>query len=147
MNSYSFIRSLVVCAAAWLAAPVCFGAAADRQQVQAQLLDQAELLCANCFFGTSDYYYCFATDDKILIAYQRIPVLNWRDKSKNYLTRVHHAWTAWTAPGESVPVSYDDKHLWVARPEGKQVKLILDYSHDVFTNNPRCQQAVRAKNH
>lgn len=136
----------IVCLSASLALAVSFGAAPDRQKAQAQVLDRAELLCANCFFGTSDYYYCFAADDKILIAYQSIRVLNWRDQSKNYLTRVHRAWTPWTAPGESVPIVYDAKNLWVARPDGKQVKLTQDYSRDVFTSNDRCQQAVRAKN-
>ena len=97
MNSYSYIRSVIrtsVCVAASLAAPVSFGAAADRQQAQAQLLDHAEFLCANCFFGASDYYYCFEADNKVLIGYQKTPVLNWRNESKNYLTSVHHTWAA-----------------------------------------------------
>src|SRR5579862_5594779 len=101
MTLYSHVRSLIrisVCVAAVLAAPSLFGAAPDRQQAQAQLLDRAELLCNNCFFGPSDYFYCFATDNKILIGYQRIPVINWQDKSKNYLTKVHKAWTVWAAP-------------------------------------------------
>ena len=92
MNVCSYVRTVIrasVCLAASLAAPVSFGAPADRQQVQAQLLDHAEFLCANCFFGPSDYYYCFATNNKVLIGYQRTPVLNWRDQSKNYLTPVH----------------------------------------------------------
>ena len=75
MNSYSYIRSVIrtsVCVAASLAAPVLFGAAADRQQAQAQLLDHAEILCANCFVGASDYYYCFAADNTVLIGYQRL---------------------------------------------------------------------------
>lgn len=134
-----------VCLATWLALAVSFGAPTERERVRAQLLEHAELLCTNCFFGTSDYYYCFAADDKTLIGYQRIPVLNWRDKSKNYLRRVHQEWTAWTAPDQSIPISYDDKHLWVARPDGKQVKLTQDYSRDIFTNNDRCQHAAKAQ--
>ncbi len=148
MASYSYIRYLIrtsVCVAASLAAPVSFGAAPDRQQVQAQLLDHAELLCENCFFGTSDYYYCFAADNKVLIGYQRTRVLNWRDQSKNYLTRVHRGWTVWTPAGQTVPISYDDKHIWVTRSDGKQVELTQSYSHDVFTENDRCREAVRAK--
>lgn len=137
---------LYVCVAATLAAPWAFGAsAADRQQAQAQVLDHAEVLCDNCFFGPSYYYYCFATDNKVLIGYQRTQVLNWQDKSKNYLTKVHRAWTPWTAPGETLPISYDDKHIWVARPDGKQVKLIQTYSRDVFTNSDRCRAAVTRK--
>ena len=150
MKLYSPIRSLIrasACMAASLAAPVSFGAAADRPQIQAQLLDHAELLCANCFFGPSDYYYCFAVDNKILIGYQRTPVLNWRDDSKNYLTKVHRKWTPWTAPGQTVPINYDEKHIWVSRADGKPVRLTQNYSLDVFTNNDRCREAVRAKGH
>ena len=166
MRSYSYIRSVIrtsVCVAAALDAPVSFGAAAARQQVQAQLLDRAEILCANCFFGPSDYYYCFAADDKILVGYQRVPVLNWQDKSKNYLTPAHPAWAAWAAPGQTVPIGYDDKHIWVSRanakPEkrhlrahlkafafwvsrgdDKQVKLTQSSVRDIFTNNDRCRR-------
>ena len=171
MRSYSYVRSVIwtsVCLAASLAAPVSFGAAADRQQAQAQLLDHAEFLCANCFFGASDYYYCFAADNKVLIGYQKTPVLNWQDKSKNYLTGVHPSWAAWTAPGQTVPISYDDKHIWVSRAEGKQarpdlwahmkalafwasrgnskqVKLTRSSMRDIFTNNDRCRGADRTK--
>ena len=136
-----------VCVAAVLAAPAVFGAAADRQQVQAQMLDHAELLCDNCFFGPSYYFYCFEADNKILIGYQRTPVLNWDDRSKNYLTKVHKAWMVWTPPGETVPVSYDDKHIWVTRPNGKPVKLTQSYTRDIFTANDRCREAVRAQVH
>jgi len=170
MSLYSYIRPVIrksVCVAVSLAAPVSFGAPADRQQVQAQLLDHAEFLCANCFFGASDYYYCFEADNKILIGYQKTPVLNWRDESKNYLTSVHHAWTAWTSPGQTVPVSYDDKHIWVSRADdkqakrdvrahlraianwvsrgnGRQVRLTRSSMRDIFTNNDRCRDADRA---
>jgi hypothetical protein len=171
MNSYSSIRSVVrtsVCLATALAAAVSFGAAADRQQAQAQLLDRAEFLCDNCFFGASDYYYCFAADDKILIGYQRTPVLNWQDKSKNYLAPVHPSWAAWTAPGQTVPVSYDDKHIWIdrvkpARPgflghlkalafwasraDGKQVRLTRSSMRDIFINNGQCRGVDKSKAH
>ena len=122
MSSYSYIRSVIrtsVCLAASLAAPVSFGAAPARQQAQAQLLDHAEFLCANCLLGASDYYYCFAADNKILIGYQRTRVLNWEDETKNYLTGVHGGWAAWTAPSQTVPISYDEKHIWVSRAPGK----------------------------
>ena len=128
-----------------LASAVSFGAANERQQAQAQVLDHADLLCANCFFGPSYYYYCFEAGDKVLIGYQRTPVINWRDESKNYLTKVHRGWTMWMPPGQSIPLSYDDKHIWVARPDGKQVKLIQDYSRDLFTSSDRCRQAVKVK--
>jgi len=172
MSSFSYIRSVIrtsVWVAALLAAPLSFGAAAGRQQAQAQLLDHAEVLCDNCFFGPSDHYYCFAADSKVLIGYQRSPVLNWQDKSKNYLTPVHHGWAAWAAPGQTVPISYDDKHIWVSRAAGKQpvgfwahvkafgnwvirsdskqVKLTQSSVRDIFTNNDRCRDAGGAKAH
>ena len=150
MHSYSYIRALIrtsVCVAAALAAPLSFGAPADRQQAQAQLLDHAELLCDNCFFGPSYYYYCFAVDSKVLIAYQRTSVLNWQDKSKNYLTKVRPAWKVWSPSGETVPISYDAKHIWVDRPGTKPVRLIQDYSRDIFINNQQCRDAVKAKAH
>ncbi len=146
MKSYPKIRAMVqtcVCVAVLLAAPLAFGA--DRQQGQAQVLDHAELLCDNCFFGASDYYYCFAVDDKILIGYQRTRVLNWQDKSKNYLTKMHRQWTAWTPPGETVSISYDDKYIWVTPAEGKPVKLTQTYSRDIFSGNDQCRDRVRAK--
>jgi len=167
MSSHSYIRSLVL-TSVWVAAsmstPVSFGASAGRQEVPAQLLDQAGFLCANCFFGPSAYYYCFAADNKVLIGYQRVPVLNWRDKSKSYLAGAHPAWAAWTAPGQTVPVSYDDKHIWVSRADAKQarsgfwghlktaafwvtrgdakqVKLTRSSMRDIFVNNDQCRGA------
>lgn len=143
------------------------GAATPRQQAEAQLLDHAEFLCDNCFFGPSTYYYCFAADNQVLVGYQRTLVLNWEDRSKNYLTTVHSTWTAWTAPGQTVPISYDQKHIWVSRgdtqtsrdfwanlravakwvtlDDSKQVRLTRG-TRDVFTND-RCRQAGRAKAH
>lgn len=138
---------LSLCASMLLATSPVFGAKADRPQVQARVLDHAELLCDNCLFGPSYYYYCFEADNKILVGYQRTRVLNWEDKSKNYLTRVHKSWTVWRPPGESVPVSYDGMHIWVDGPRGKPLKLIQDYSRDVFITNDRCREAVRAKTH
>ena len=148
MKLHSLLRSLICIPAgvtALLAAQALF--AADRPQVQAQLLDHAEVPCANCFFGPSYQYFCFETDNKILIGYQRTPTINWQDESKNYLTKVHRGWTTWTPPGQALPISYDEKHIWVTRPEGKPVKLTQTYSRDVFTGNHLCQDAVRSKAH
>jgi hypothetical protein len=143
----SSLARMSVCLLSLLAAPTLFGAGNDRPQVQARLLDRAELLCDNCFFGPSYYYYCFEADNKILIGYQRTRVMNWEDKSKNYLTKVHKAWTVWTPPGETVPINYDDAHIWVTGPNGKPLKLTQSYAHDVFTTNDRCREAVRTKTH
>jgi hypothetical protein len=157
-----------VCVAAGLAASVTFGASADRPQVDARLLDRAAFLCSNCFFGPSTYYYCFAVGEKILIGYQRTPVLNWQDKSKNYLASIHSNWTAWTAPGQTVPIRYDTQHIWISRAEGrpaghglvadlkaagkwvsrdnaKEVRLARTSKGDIFTNEPRCRRADGTK--
>ncbi len=145
-------------------APFSFAKEPVPPPVEAKLLDRAELLCDNCFFGANDFYYCFEADNKILVGLQRVPVVNWWDPQKNYITKAHPAWTVWAPPGETVPISYDAKHIWVNRPEplpgatqagplhvifkaGKQVKLIQSYSRDVFTENARCHDAVRAKSH
>lgn len=144
MKLSSRIRYLI-CLALLLTVGSSF--AADRPQVQAQLLDHAEVPCANCFFGPSYQYFCFEADNTVLIGYQRTPAINWQDESKNYLTKVHRGWTPWTPPGQTLPLSYDEKHIWVTRTEGKPVKLTQIYSRDVFTGNNRCQDAVRAKAH
>lgn len=140
---------------------VCFGEAPVRKQTEARLLDKAALLCDNCFFGTSDYFYCFETTDAVLIGYQRAAVINWWDKSKNYATKLHPSWTALDVPTEALRVEYDDKHIWVMRAdqdavqkaggrlhpiiqESKDVRLIQNYKRAVFTDK-RCQEAVRAK--
>jgi hypothetical protein len=148
MKRSAYIRAIIrksVCVSALLSASALFGASDERPQVQARLLDHAELLCDNCFFGPSYYYYCFEADNKILVGYQRTRVLNWEDKSKNYLTKVHKAWTVWAPPGETVPISYDDAHIWAAGPRGKPLKLTQSYSRDVFTTNDRCREAARTK--
>jgi hypothetical protein len=152
------------CVAFLVVASVSFGKTPPpRQQAQVQLLDQAAFLCDNCFFGASDYFYCFANDDMVLIGYQRTPVVNWWDKTKNYATKLHPSWTVLDAPTEKVPISYDGEHIWVNRAdqeavqkaggrlhavlkERKDVRLIRDSTRDVFTNK-RCQDAVRAKAH
>lgn len=128
-----------------LGAQICLGAEADRKQAQAQILDHADITCANCLFGSSKYYYCFAADDKVLVGYQSTRVLNFQDDSKNYLTKVHKGWTTWTAPGQSLPIGYDEKYIWVTRPDGKQVRLTQTYTHDVFSNDDRCRKATKSK--
>jgi hypothetical protein len=117
----------------------------DKPQVQGQLLDHNEYLCSNCFFGASTYYYCFEADKKILIGYQKIPTINWKDESSNDLTKVHKSWTPLTAEGQTVPLRYDDKYIWVNKPDGKTVRLKQDYTTDIFINNSQCRGAVRKK--
>ncbi len=122
-----------------------FGPSGDRQEAQAQLLDSNEYLCSNCFFGASTYYYCFEAGGKILIGYQKVPAMNWRDPSANLLTRAHKAWQPWVSEGQTVPLHYDEKYIWVKRPDGGQVRLKQDYNTDIFINNSQCRAAVRKK--
>jgi hypothetical protein len=152
---------------AWLATPVSSAAGVDRTQTEAQLLDQAAILCSNCFFGASTYYYCFAANNDVLVGYQKTPVVNWEDKSKNYLTRVHSAWASWTEPSQRIPISYDAKHIWVSREGGnkaghgfgadlkavgkwvtrdnnREVRLMRSSERDVFTND-RCRKADQTR--
>jgi hypothetical protein len=117
----------------------------DRPQVQAQLLDHNEYLCSNCFFGASTYYYCFEDDKKILIGYQKIPTLNWKDPASNDLTKVRKSWTPLTGESKDIPLRYDDKHIWLTGPTGKTVKLTQDYTTDIFINNSQCRSAVKKK--
>ena len=169
MNFNSNLRAIIqasVCVVASLAASVSVASAAERQRAEAQLLDHAEFLCANCFFGASKYYYCFEADNQVLVGYQKTPVLNWMDKSKNDLAPVHPAWAAWNAPGPTVPISYDEKHIWlnrekevrrgfwaslkglafwVSRGDDKRVKLTRSSMRDIFTNSDKCRNADRAK--
>jgi hypothetical protein len=125
-------------------------AAPDKPQVQGQLLDHNEYLCSNCFFGASTYYYCFEADKKILIGYQKIPTINWKDDASNDLTKVHKSWAPWsvkegTSEGQTVPLRYDDKYIWVNGPNGKAVRLKQDYTTDIFINNSQCRGAVKKK--
>jgi hypothetical protein len=126
-------------------AAAAFAAAPDKQEAQGQLLDRNEYLCSNCFFGASTYYYCFEAGSKILIGYQKIPTLNWKDSASNDLTRVHKSWTPLAGESKDIPLRYDDKHIWVTGPNGKSVKLTQDYSTDIFVNNSQCRGAIKKK--
>jgi hypothetical protein len=120
-------------------------AATDRPQVQARLLDSNEYRCSNCFFGTSSYYFCFAAGDKTLIGFQKTPELNWKEHSSNLLTKVHKQWVPWVSEGQTVPLSFDDKFIYVTKPDGKQVKLKQDYGTDIFINSRQCRGAIKKK--
>jgi len=122
-----------------------FAAAPDRPVVQAQLLDRNEYLCSNCFFGNSTYYYCFKAGDKVLIGYQKVHTLNWKDSKSNDLTKVRKNWKPYSAQGTTVTLRYDDKNIWLNQDGGKPVKLTQDYTHDIFVNNAQCRAAVTKK--
>jgi len=110
-----------------------------------QLLDHGEYACSNCFFGTSDHFYCFRVDNRILIGHEHVPTVNYSDANKNYLTKYHKAWTPWQANGSTVHVKYNDKYIWVPGPEGKKdVRLEQKYTTDIFIDNGPCRDAVHA---
>jgi hypothetical protein len=125
--------------------PSLFGKAPDTPTVQGKLLDQNEYSCSNCFFGASTHYFCFEADNKVLIGYEKIPTMNWRDPDTNWLTKVHKSWQPLGAQPDTIPLRYDDKDIWLTGPTGKQVKLKQDYSTDIFINNQRCRAAVNKK--
>ena len=139
----SALSNVLVFMSLALVAPGSWGATPDRPQVQGQLLDHNEYLCSNCFFGTSSYYFCFEAGDKVLIGFQKTPELNWKEHSSNLLTRVHKQWVPWAVDGQTIPLSFDDKFIYVTRPDGKQVKLKQDYATDIFINNSQCRAAIK----
>jgi hypothetical protein len=146
----SFVRVLVF-AVAVAAMPLSFGASADKKPTaegDAQLLDTGEYACANCFFGTSDHFYCFRVDNRILIGHEHIPTVNYVDPEKNYLTKYHKAWTPWQAKGSTVHVKYNDKYIWVPPVAGKKdVRLEQKYTTDIFLDNGPCRDAIHAPAH
>jgi hypothetical protein len=135
------IRFLALFAVA-AATSAVFGADAKREEAQAQILEQEKFPCVNCFFGPSQYYFCFSANDKVILAYDSIPTFNWTDGSKNYFGKVHNSWKSPTPAGQALTIQYDDKHVWIPRADGKQIRLKLDSSHDIFTD-PRCRAAVK----
>jgi len=170
MISISCIRAVIrvsACVvAALLSTSAAFGAEDAPQQAQAKLLDQTRYLCTNCFFGTTRDYYCFAVDKEILVAYQKTRVLNWEDNTKNYLTFVNPSWETWTAPGQMVPIRYNEKHIWVTRTGSqprhgffarlvggvsgsgrKPVRLTRSSLRDIFIHNDLCRGSDVARTH
>ena len=121
-------------------------AAPEKPTVQAQLLDSNQYLCSNCFFGASTYYYCFEADNKVLVGYEKNPTLNWRDPASNDLIKLHHSFRALSTENQTVQLRYDDKNIWVKRPDGKESRLKQDYNTDIFVNSSQCRGAVHKKN-
>ena len=96
-------------------------------------------------FGPSTSYFCFRADNKVLIGREKIPTMNWRDTSKNDLTKLHKSWQDWQAPGATVNLKYDNKYIWVPGPNGKDVRLTQDYTRDIFVDSRECRAAVSEK--
>lgn len=131
---------------ALVAAPLVFAANPDKTpsaEGDARIIDQAEYPCADCFFGTSDHFYCMEVNKKILIAHQHVPTVNYRDAEKNYLTKYHKTWTAWK-PGNTVHVKYNDKYVWAPGQESKKdIRMEQKYTTDIFINNGPCRDAIK----
>ena len=127
-----------------LLAPGSFGKShkADRKSAEAKVLDRNSYLCSGCFFGTSDYYYCFDAGDKVLIGYHKVPQINWKEHETNLLTRVRKQDQPWVPAGDTVKLTYDDKDIWVAGANGKEVRLRQNYQTDIFLHDQRCRAAV-----
>lgn len=115
---------------------------ADHKEAQAKILEQEKYPCENCFFGGTDYFFCFEADNQVLVAHDKIPTMNWTDPNKNYFGKLHGSWKNPAPENESLKISYDDRHVWMARADGKQIRLDREVSHDPFTN-PQCRGAVK----
>jgi hypothetical protein len=135
-------RAVLCLALVALAAPASFGKKAERKTASALILDHNSYICHNCFFGTSDYYYCFDAGDKILIGYQKIPSMGWKEHDTNLLTRVRKNYAPWTPEGEKISLTYDDKMIYVDRGDGKETRLIQNYQTDIFMHSAVCRGAV-----
>ena len=125
-----------------VAAPVFSAASAERKEAEARILEQEKYPCVNCFFGAADYFFCFEADSQVLVAHDKSPTMNWTDGNKNYLGKVHKSWKIPAASGESVKIEYDEKHVWIPRGDGKQIRMDRDVSKNPFTN-PQCRGAVK----
>lgn len=135
----SVILSLFILA---VSVPALSAAENKGQETQAQILEQANFDCANCFFGAGDYYFCFEANNKVMLAHDKVYMFNWTDPSKNYFGKVYSRWKIPNPSGQSVTIQYNDRHVWMPRADGKQVRLTLDYSRDIFTDS-RCRAAVK----
>jgi hypothetical protein len=121
---------ILVCASVALCS---FGAATgDKATTQATILDHNEYTCENCLFGISDYYFCFDANQKILIGHERLRTQTRKKRPIALLQR-----------GAQVPVRYDDKYIWVSEPNGKELRLMQDYTKKIFLDSARCQAAVK----
>jgi hypothetical protein len=123
---------IFLCFAIALAVPASFGATEDKTQAQAVMLDHNEFPCSNCLFGISDYYFCFDANNKILIGHDKVRTQTWMKNPTDLMER-----------GKTVPVRFDEKHIWVTRANGKELKLTQDYSKKIFLQNDRCQRAAK----
>src|ERR1700722_5690722 len=140
---FSFPRAALGFVFVILTVPGCFGKKAERKTADATLLDSNSYICGNCFFGASDYYYCFDAGDKILIGYQKIPAVSWNDHSTNMLTRLNKKYVQWQPESgtSKIKLTYDDKLIWVTGGDGKEVKLHQNYQTDIFLHSDRCRGA------
>jgi hypothetical protein len=166
MNHVRSVFRVLLCLAVALGIQPIFAAKPEPVPAQAQLIDHAEYLCDNCFFGASKYFYCFAAGNNILMGYQKTPVFNYTDKSQNHFAPVHPSWTAYAPPAEAIPLKYDEEHIyidrptrisktgfwsslkglafWVTRADDKKVKLTRIAKGDMFTGDDRCRLAGSA---
>jgi len=127
------LRMLLLAAVA-LAVPYSFGAAVKPSgpTLQATILDHNEYTCENCLFGMSDYYFCFDAGQKIVIGHEKVRT---QMRKKNPLDLMQR--------GKTVAVRFDDKYIWVTEPNGKEMRLMQDYTKKIFLDSSRCQAAVR----
>ena len=101
-------------------------------QVQAVILDQNSYPCVNCLFGVSQHYFCFNANNKILIG---------RDDVRTQMRKKTP--TELMERGKTVAIRFDDRYIWTAGPNGKDIRMTQDYTKKIFLNDPRCLSAVK----
>ena len=112
----------LLCLAVALLVPASFGATGDTTtQAQAVMLDHNEFPCANCLFGVADYYFCFDTNSRILIGYDKIRTQTRKKVPTELMER-----------GKTVPLRFDNKYIWVKQSNGKELRLTQDYTRKIF---------------
>ena len=131
-----------VMALALAVGPVVFAAPAERKETQAQILEQDSFPCPNCFFGNAYYFFCFAADNQILLAQDKIPTVNYSDSGKNLLGKFHKSWRRPNPSAATTTLQYDNDHVWMLGENGQMVRLKRENSRDVFSN-PQCRAAVK----
>jgi len=79
-----------------------------------------------------DYYFCFDVNSKILIGHEKIRTQTWMKAPQNLLGE----------RGQTVPIRYDDRYIWIPGPKGKKTSASRrDYSKKLFTFSDACLHA------
>jgi hypothetical protein len=81
-------------------------------------------------FHIVQYYFCFAAGDRTLIGHKPAP---WKWE---YDPAEMHS-----LEGQKVRLRYDQKHIWVIRTDGKELKLKQEYEKKDLFPGGKCSEA------